>query len=227
MIKLFKQKRDVLGLILRICVALALFVTALTNYKRLTNLDMRALVAGASSVAVAILLILLVYLIKSVLFVIPASLIYMYVGMAFTLRDAILVNLGGIAIEVTATYILGRFLGGEYVEKMLRGKKGGDKILDMKQKNKYSFLLMMRALPVFPIDFVSLFIGASKLKFIPYVLISLAGIMPRVILFTILGDGIYDYIPMRSIVFVIICAIPVVVLVWVIKFIKKKKKNSI
>lgn len=50
--------------------------------------------------------------------------------------------------------------------------------------------------------------------------------MPRVILFTILGDGIYDYIPMDKIVLVIVCCIPAVIIWWVIKFFKNRKNSS-
>ena len=85
---------------------------------------------------------------------------------------------------------------------------------------------LVRLLPVFPIDFVSLFLGATKLPFWKYALISIGGIMPRVILFTILGDGIYDYIPMDKIVLIIVCCIPAVIIWWVIKFFKNRKNSS-
>ena len=84
----------------------------------------------------------------------------------------------------------------------------GGKILEKDVGNNFPALLSIRALPVFPIDFVSLFWGASRCKFPRYLLASLLGILPRVVLFTILGDGIYDYIPIHLLVKIIICAIP-------------------
>lgn len=59
------------------------------------------------------------------LFIISASMIYISVGMAFPTPSAIAINLAGIALEITATYLLGWFLGGEYVEKRLKGSKAG------------------------------------------------------------------------------------------------------
>ena len=41
-----------------------------------------------------------VYFVKSVLFVIPASLIYVSIGMAFDWPTACLINMGGILLEV-------------------------------------------------------------------------------------------------------------------------------
>ena len=69
-------------------------------------------------------------------------------------------------------------------------------------------VFVMRLLPVFPIDFVSLFLGGSRYPFWRYLLLSVLGIAPRVVLFTLLGDTIYDYIPMQLIVTLILIAVP-------------------
>lgn len=211
----------------RILTAGVLFFAAVTNYGRLTSLDVRAVVAAAGNLALAAGVVLGIYLLKSVLFVIPASLIYISVGLAFDTGQAIAINFVGIALEVTVTFLLGKFLGGAYVEKRLRGKKFADKLLNAKRKNTLSFLLVVRALPAFPIDFVSLFLGASGIGFLPYFIISVIGIMPRVILFTVLGDGIYKYIPMEVLLLVAISAIPAALIVWLVSYIRKKRRSTV
>ncbi len=211
-----KIKSTLLAL-LRAAVAMIIFVVAVINYEKLKNIDVRALVEASSTLVAAIATIWGVYLVKSVLFIIPASLIYISTGMAFDVLPACLVSLVGIVIEVTVTYFLGLFLGGDYVNKLLAKSKGGQKILDMKFNDNFPAFLAIRALPVFPIDFVSLFWGASKAKFPRYFFASVIGIMPRVILFTILGDGIYDYIPIHLIIKIVIFAIPVGVAVYLIR----------
>lgn len=222
-----EKKKATLLALLRAAVAMAIFVLAVVNYEKLRNIDVRAIVDSSASIAVAVGAILGIYFIKSVLFIIPASLIYISVGMAFTPWQAILINLCGIVIEVTATYLLGVFLGGDYVTRLLQKNKAGQKILEKKFNDNFPVLLGIRALPVFPIDFVSLFWGASKCGFFRYFAASVVGIMPRVILFTILGDGIYDYIPIHLIVKIIICAIPVGVAAYLIRhFIRQKKSGA-
>ena len=217
-----KLKSTLLAL-LRATVAMIIFVVAVINYEKLKNIDVRALVEASSTLVAAIATIWGVYLVKSVLFIIPASLIYISTGMAFDVLPACLVSLVGIVIEVTVTYFLGLFLGGDYVNKLLAKSKGGQKILDMKFNDNFPAFLVIRALPVFPIDFVSLFWGASRAKFPRYFFASVIGIMPRVILFTILGDGIYDYIPIHLIIKIVIFAIPVGVAVYLIRhFIRLK-----
>lgn len=221
-----KTKATLLAL-LRAGVAMAIFVLAVVNYEKLKNIDVRALVEGSSSLLLAVFTLWGVYLVKSVLFIIPASLIYISTGMAFSPLTASLISLVGIIIEVTLTYFLGLFLGGDYVNKLLAKSKGGRKILDMKINDNFPAFLVIRALPVFPIDFVSLFWGASKAKFPRYFLASVIGIMPRVVLFTILGDGIYDYIPIHLIIQIVICAIPIGVVVYLVRhFIKMKKADN-
>lgn len=223
-----KKTKATLLAFLRAAIAMVIFVVAVINYEKLKNIDVRAIVESASNITIAILTIWGVYLVKSVLFIIPASLIYISVGMAFSPITACLISLVGIILEVTVTYFLGLFLGGDYVNKLLEKSKGGKKILDMKFNDNFPAFLVIRALPVFPIDFVSLFWGASKAKFFRYFAASVIGIMPRVVLFTILGDGIYDYIPIHLIIKIVIFAIPVGVVVYLVRhFIKMKKEDSL
>ena len=165
-ITMTKRTKETLLALLRAAVAMAIFVLAVINYEKLKNIDVRALVEGSSTVIAAIATIWGVFIVKSVLFIIPASLIYISVGMAFSPVEAILINLVGIILEVVITYFLGLFLGGDYVNKLLKKSKGGKKILELELSNRFSVLLGIRALPVFPIDFVSLFWGATKCSFV-------------------------------------------------------------
>ena len=121
------MKKDTAKNIIKIVIAAAVFVTAIVNYDYLSNLDIRVLIAGASSIFIAELIILGVYAVKAVLMVIPASLVYISVGMAFDTKRAVIVNLLGIAIEVTVTFFMGKFLGKDAVEKKIRNTKAGDK----------------------------------------------------------------------------------------------------
>ena len=147
--------------------------------------------------------------------------------MAFEPLTAVAVNLAGILLEVTVSYVFGRFLGGAYITKLLQSKKGGQRILEMQNKRSgAASVFVMRLLPVFPIDFVSLFLGGSKYPFVKYLLLSVAGIAPRVILFTLLGDTIYDYIPMRLIITLIVIAVPMAAIAVLIRMLYRRKKSA-
>ena len=220
-----KSKKDLILNIIKIALAVTLVTVAAVNYKTLSTLDVRALIATASSLYIACAIILGVYFVKAILLVLPASLIYISVGLALDTKTALIINMLGIVIEVIVTYFLGKFLGKSAVEKKLKGTKGGDKLLAMRDKNKNVATLLIRFLPVFPIDFSSLFMGAFDFKFLPYFLCSVAGLAPRVIGFTILGDGLYEVlkiVPPKYIALAVAIAIPIAAAVVV----KKKKAKA-
>lgn len=220
----FQRGSHAMGLAARIIVSVFIIALIIWKYEDFKTIDVRGLVEASSSVIAAVLAIWGIYLLKSMVFVIPASLIYIAVGMAFPAHWAILINTAGIMIEVAVSYLFGRIMGGNYVINKLKKVKYGDKIIELQGKGKLSAIFAIRFIPAFPIDLVSLFLGAVKMKFLPYFLISLGGILPRVILFTILGDGLYDYVPMDKIALVAAILLPVALVAWVIKYAVKSKK---
>ena len=104
-----EKTKSTVKVLIRVAVAMIIFVIAVINYDRLKNIDVRALVEASSSTIIAVITIWGVYLTKSILFIIPASLIYISTGMAFPPLTASLISLVGIIIEVTVTYFLGLF----------------------------------------------------------------------------------------------------------------------
>lgn len=223
-----QQKKELFGILLRASVAMILFVTAIVNYDYLSNLDVQAILSSIGNTGLIVAVVLLMYFVKGLIFVLPASVIYVAVGIVLDTWLAVGVNLLGIIIEVTVSYLLGRFLGGDYVRKLLSKKKAGQKILDTDFQNKKWLIFTTRLFPVFPIDFLSLFFGATKSSFPLYFILSVAGLAPRVILFTIIGDNLFKWIPMDKLIFIIICCIPVGVTAYLIKklVIDKKRKNN-
>lgn len=222
--KKIQRSSHAIGLAARIIFAAAVIALIIWKFKELQNIDVRALVESSQSTLAAVLTVLAVYLIKGITFVVPASLVYIAVGMAFPPVIALLVNFAGILIEILVSYLAGIILGGDFVTKKLEKNKYGAKILSLRDNRKNSAVFFVRVLPVFPIDLVSLFLGAVRMKLLPYILVSLGGIMPRVILFTLLGDGIYDYIPMKAIIPAAAVLIAAALVIWIIKYIIKSKK---
>lgn len=222
----FLRGSHAIGLAARIVVSVVIIAIIIWKFEEFQNIDVRGIVSASGSLGIAIASILGIYLLKAIVFVVPASLVYIAVGLALPTFIAIPVNIAGILLEVCVTYLLGMMLGGNIVTNKLKKVKYGDKILALHEKNKLSAIFAIRVLPVFPIDIVSLFLGAVKMKFVPYLLISLAGILPRVILFTILGDGLYDYIPMQKLMVIAAVLVPVALIVWIIRYALKSKKSE-
>ena len=211
------SKKEILLIVLRCAVALALFTVAIVYYEQLAHIDVRKLLSVTDSIPLMCGIVLAVYFVKALVFVIPASLVYVAVGAVLPPAVAVAVNLAGIFIEVSVTYFLGRFLGKEAVYKLLSRKEAGRKILARNMQDKPAVLLSIRAIPAFPIDFISLFYGASGSGYWKYALLSLLGISWRVILFTLLGDAVFRWIPMDKVILIVICLIPVGIVYYLIK----------
>ena len=220
------KKKEILKIAVKVAIILTITVLVIINYNTLTNIDIRALVASSGSTFAAGAAIVGIYALKGIVFVIPASLIYISVGVAFSPLTAVTVNMLGIAVEVIVSYLFGLALGGEYVENLLKKNKGGRKLLELREQNKQSSVFVVRFLPVFPIDFTSLFFGSVRFPFVKYFVFSLLGLAPRVILFTILGDRVHDLIPMKLIITVIIILLPVAAATILVKWMVSKKKKA-
>lgn len=220
-----RKARQSLGLAARVILAAVIITVIIWKYNYLVNLDVRTLITDDASLWAAGGTVLGVYFLKAVVFVVPAMLIYTSVGLIFKTWQAIVINAVGLLIEIIVTWALGRFLGGDYVTKKLSKSEKGKKLLKL-DTTKYLVIFGVRALPVFPFDFASLFLGASNMPFLPYLLLSFFGILPRMILFTIIGDKIYDYIPMKYIIPAILAVVGIAMAVWIIRYIVKIKRSE-
>lgn len=58
--------------------------------------------------------------------------------------------------------------------------------------------------------------------YVRYILISFFGVMPRIILITLLGDKIYDLIPVKFMMTVVIIVIIVAAVTALVKYIRKE-----
>lgn len=220
------SKRDLIGIFLRCACAMGIFVFAILNYDRLSTIDVAAMTASMGSDARKSAAILGVYALKSVVFVVPASLIYVAVGGIFDHLPAVALNLAGIFLELTLTFFLGKLLGRKVVVAILSRSEKGKKLLEKDIGIKPLTILGIRAVPAFPIDLVSLLYGVTGCGYFRYILFSFLGVSWRVILFTIVGNDVFKFIPMDKIVLIATCLIPVGVVVYLIKKFALPRKKA-
>ena len=220
------EKIERAGAILRLIVLVSLFVFIIFNYRRLANIDVRVLLDKIDDRFLAGGVVLSVYVLKGLAMVVPAILIYVSVGASFNVFTGIALNCIGVFMELSTAYFLGRFLGGEYINNALKKQKYGQKILELSDKKRCLAIFIFRAIPVFPLDFISLFLGSRKISFVKYTAYSLLGVLPRVIIFSVLGYKIFDYISMKFIIMLIAIILPVAITVFAVKEIIKLKNKK-
>lgn len=139
------------------------------------------------SKALSVLAMLLLFLLKSVDFLIHSAVLYALSGIMYKLPFALFLNLIGICIMSAVPYFIGCSLGTNAVE-MIREKYPKLRTSDnMTGLGGFTFALLLRCLGV-PIIIVGLYLGAKKTAFRPYLTASVLGLSIGMVPYTIIGD---------------------------------------
>lgn len=141
---------------------------------------------------------------------------------------AILANTAAIAASFSAAYLVGRCSGSVMVDKLCEKYPKFNDFYSLIKRNSMFSVFALRIIGVLPMDVVSMYMGASKICYPKYLVLSLLGAAPDLILETIIGAEIRNY---RSKTFwiAVVCrlvftAITVIVYrVWI----KKNKKTNV
>lgn len=119
--------------------------------------------------------------------VIPSgSVIAVAGGMAFGMYLGTLYTIIGAVIGATVAFYISRLLGRGSVEKLVRGKM--QKFDEGIEKGGFLLILIMRLIPIIPFNVVSYGAGLTRIKYTDYILSTMIGIIPGVLVFTNLGD---------------------------------------
>lgn len=181
--------------VIRVLIVVAVVVFVIFHFDQLRNLRVEEIVRRAGSPWKAFLLVMVLFAVKSIVLVVPAAVVNIGVGMAFTPGIGVLVNIAGVVVELTTSYFMGYFLGGEFVERQLDKLKRGKEYLEDDTKNSMAVMFFLRFIPIFSVNAFSMFYGSSHYNYWKYLVISMAGMLPRVIVLSVFGNAVYSYLP--------------------------------
>jgi len=133
-----------------------------------------------SSVWLMALGFIVIYAIKSIIMVIPNSVLYVAAGVIFPTWGAILITYVGLTVSLSIGYITGQKLGETKVYDLLARKKNVNAFLNRNKEDLLSLCFLARLISL-PFGLASLFFGALGTPFLKYVLMSLLGITPVMI----------------------------------------------
>ncbi|MGN0595184.1 MAG: TVP38/TMEM64 family protein [Hominimerdicola sp.] len=126
------------------------------------------------------------YGLKSLSVVFPMYALYIAVGAIYPFWLSFIINIAGLVISFTIPYIIGRISGGELVEKIANHYPKVEKLIDYTHNNNLFASYVSRVLFI-PCDIVSMLYGALKMPYRVYILGSLMGLMPEMIVSTYIG----------------------------------------
>ncbi len=140
----------------------------------------------------ALVCIFSVYLLKPFLFFVPSAVQMSFTGILFPWYIAIVVNLIGVAVEMMSGYFIGFIFGKKLVEKLTEKSKIIRTVKEKYLKDDFNTIFITHFVPVFPFDNISMLYGANNTNLMRYVVISVLGLSPRVIAYSISGSAVTD-----------------------------------
>lgn len=148
---------------------------------------MRYMPAGPV-MAAAVLLIM--YAVKSVSVFLPMLPLQLTAGFLFPPALAVAINTAGYSLGTVLSYRRGRRAGAETMEKLLMQHPKLSVFFGGSNENYVFLSFLLRVIGLIPMDVTSMYLGYTGVAFLPYLLASAAGALPKIAAITIMGDSI-------------------------------------
>lgn len=190
---MIKNKKNLSERLLPFAVVLILALSlGVSIYMKKHNLGLERLIGiEGGGMVMAIFIALLLFAIKGVVMFIPLSGLYLAVGAVMNDEIiAFLVNLTGIVICLSIAYFNGTKITMERAEEIYRKFPKIKMLDDFESENSLLFSFLIRIFGIVPCDVVSMYCGIKKIPYKDFLLGSVAGMIPGLILTGIIGANI-------------------------------------
>lgn len=136
--------------------------------------------------------LLAMYAVKSATVIFPLVVLELAAGYLFSTGTALFVNFLGMLIIMTVPYWMGRILGMDAVNRLIVKFPKFGEVVNRQQENSFFLCFFLRIVSCLPCDLVTLYLGATKTPFLQNLTAGTLGVLPGMILATLLGSGIQD-----------------------------------
>ncbi len=137
-------------------------------------------------------MMLVLYAIKCLTIVFPLVVLEITTGHLFSTGIALLVNLTGLVIILTIPHFIGRHIGMSGIEKLTKRYPKFLELLLYQQENSFFLCFFLRVISCLPGDLLTRYFGAPQTPYWQNMLGGILGILPGMILATLLGSSIED-----------------------------------
>lgn len=185
---MMKNKKTLIKVI---CIIFIIVVSI--HLLRFTSLEkMREFVSSFGNKAPIIYI--LMYSILPIFFF-PVPVFVLVSGVVFGIKDGFLYTMIGCFINSTIMYYIAKFLGKDFFEKIIDKKLSYDlkiKLLTDNQKSLTSLFLVLRLIPLVSYNLINYMAGLTKINYINYIVVTMLGIVPGMLVFLNTGDKSLD-----------------------------------
>ncbi len=197
----------------------------------LQEFEMR--VAALQSRPLILIVIFLLFLLRSLSMMYPYPMIFIITAMVFPPYQSFLINVLGMVFTFAFRYYTGYEMGEGTINFALKKYPAILEAMEEDGKGNPIILLALRMVPSLPINTISHFYGSLEYSFPRYMLLSVGAYIPKLISYSFIGENVYDpfsadfFVPMIVLlVFTGICLLVLRSFLGVSWHIMRKKKNS-
>ncbi len=117
----------------------------------------------------------------------PSSILIVLGSLYFQFWTGLVLNLIGVVMGMTAAYSAGKILGHDWLVSKCPASKD---IIEKLNASGWSALAAIRLIPLFPADLISYASGVCNFAYMPYIIGSIVGSIPGLVVLMTLGRGI-------------------------------------
>lgn len=197
----------------------------------LQDFEMR--VAALQSRWLIFIVILLLFLLRSLSMMYPYPMIFIITAMVFPPYQSFFINLFGMAFTFAFRYYTGYEMGEGTINFALKKYPAILNAIDEGGKGNPVILLALRMVPSLPINTISHFYGSLEYSFPKYMALSMLAYIPKLISYSFIGENVYDpfsaefFVPMIVLfIFTGICLLVLRTILGISSKIINKEKNN-
>ena len=157
-------------------------------------------VAALNNRWLIVIVILLLYLLRSLSAIYPYAAVYIMTAMVFSPVNSFIINFAGMAFTVALRFFYGVQMGEGFWNNVLKKYPVTQALFRVDARHNPLVLFALRMVPIFPFNTVSHLYGSFEYPFVKYMLISMAALVPRLVSYSFIGNSVYD--PLRASFFV-------------------------
>lgn len=154
--------------------------------------DFEYAVAALQHKMLILLVIFLLYLLRSLSAFFPYTMIYFISAMVFTPFQSLLINIAGMAFTSAFRYYTGVEMGKGYVNNALEKHPTLNDAFEQGGRFNLPMLIAIRLVPLLPFNTISHLYGSYRYPFFKYLIISVAALLPRLISYSFMGKNVWD-----------------------------------
>lgn len=172
--------------------------------RELTELEVQ--ISHLENKWVFVLVLLALFAVKSFIPIYPTPTVCFLTGAMLPMYVSVPVNVVGFCVLLAIRYYAGKLLGAGKAWELIRKNERLRRLIEQNGKGNPSLLIILRLLPLMPVNTISGVYGSLNFGVGQFLLLSVIGYMPKIISFTFIGRNAFDPLSPEFIVPIMIIA---------------------